>query len=132
MVQILHNTARSQVAVVQDGLGQKRVLKAPSPYFEDDPDFLRQFLKEEKIGRQFHHDSLLTFYARPSNSQHLYHVTEFVDSTSLRTYLDANAPLDFEQVRTLITRIAYSRCTAITCCTRREARKCAIDRQPCC
>ena len=108
VVQILHNTARSQVAVVQDGLGQKRVLKAPSPYFEDDPDFLRQFLKEEKIGRQFHHDSLLTFYARPSNSQHLYHVTEFVDSTSLRTYLDANAPLDFEQVRTLITRIGLA------------------------
>ena len=77
------NTARSQVAVVQDGFGQN----GTQPHHPTLKMTLISYVNFERREnrRQFHHDSLLTFYARPSNSQHLYHVTEFVDSTSLRT-----------------------------------------------
>lgn len=90
ITQVLHHTARSSVYLAEDQQKNLRILKVPSAYFEDDATYLRQFLKEEKIGLSFNHDSLLKFYPKPLSSPYLYHVTEYVAGSSLRQFLDSH------------------------------------------
>lgn len=111
ITQVLQNTARSSIYLATDNQAEpnnQRILKVPSAYFEDDSDYLRQFLKEEKIGLGFSHDSLLKFYPKSPNSPYLYHVTEYVAGTNLREFLDDHPPLSVAQTHEIISRIGLA------------------------
>ncbi len=105
---ILQNTARSCLYAATTAQGERRVIKTLSAYFEDDAEGIRQFLKEEKIGLSFNHDSLLKFYPRSPGSTYLYHVTEFCKGITLRAFMDTHGPLSIEQTHAIIYKIGLA------------------------
>lgn len=114
--ELIQNTPRSTVYLsvdnnantTTDPNAKLRIIKAPSTYFEDDSQFLRLFLKEEKLGLSFNHPSLLKFYPKTAASQYLYHVTEYVQGMNLRTYLDTQPPLSLPQVFDIISQVGLA------------------------
>ncbi len=109
---VIQNTPRSTIYLATDMLADthdnQRIIKVPSAYYEDDSQYLRLFLKEEKIGLSFNHPSLLKFYPKPINSQYLYHVTEYVQGMSLREFIDTQPTLSISQVFEIVSQIGLA------------------------
>lgn len=110
--QVIQNTPRSTVYLATDATADAndnlRILKVPSAYYDDDSQYLRLFLKEEKIGLSFDHPSLLKFYAKPIHSHYLYHVTEYVQGISLREWIETQPVLSVNQTFDLISQIGLA------------------------
>lgn len=109
---VIKNTPRSTIYLATDNTADtgdnQRILKVPSAYYDDDEQYLRLFLKEEKIGLSFNHPSLLKFYPKPPNSHYLYHVTEYVQGISLREFIDTQPLLSVSQVFEFVSQIGLA------------------------
>ena len=143
---IIARTARSEVYLVEDENHHSFVLKSPSLNTVADGHYLREFLKERKIGlslskhrhagepaynqvdpnSQQHNDmhlnigvykntgsafnasGLLRYYPVPASSTYLYHLTEYIEGESLRSFMDRQAPCDIWQTYDLLTKIGMA------------------------
>ncbi len=100
ILKVLHSGTRSHVYVVKHpDMSNKLVLKAPSPNFAEDPQYLEGFIREQWVGRRVNHAAIMKIYAHPENSPFLYHLCEYIEGTTLRQWMvdHPNAPL--QQVR---------------------------------
>ncbi|WP_242678570.1 bifunctional protein-serine/threonine kinase/phosphatase [Psychrobacter pygoscelis] len=151
VVDVIACTARSEVYLVHDDAKHEFVLKAPSMHTVDDGHYLREFLKERKIGLSLSKyqragqtaynqndpnrlsansgtaslfnmeqdtgqysapaapsSGLLRYYPVPASSPYLYHLTEYIDGESLRTFIERHAPCDVWQTHDLLTKIGMA------------------------
>lgn len=106
VLRVLHNGTRSHVYLVENTVDQKRyVLKAPSPNFADDAQYLEGFIREQWVGRRIDHPAIMKIFPRPENSPFLYHICEYVEGQTLRQWLFDNPKPSLETVRNLTREI---------------------------
>lgn len=85
---ILFESARSQLyKVTETSTGKVMVIKTPSQNFNDDPNYIEQFILEEWIAKRVSHKNLLKVYNREKRPDFLYHVMEHVEGKSLLKWL---------------------------------------------
>ncbi len=107
IVREIHASARTQVYLaVDEASGDRVVLKTPSVNYEDDPDYIEQFLHEEWAGRRLDSPHLLRVLPSPAGRQCLYYLTEYVEGQTLRQWMDDHPRPDLARVRDIATQLA--------------------------
>lgn len=107
VIREIHASNRSQVYLAIDEKTDERVaLKTPSPNFEDDPAYLQLFTREEWIGKRLNSANVLKVLEPQRRRRFLYSVTEFVEGTTLRQWMNDNNHPCVQDVRDIITQIA--------------------------
>lgn len=103
----LHSAKRTEVYLALDiELNREVVMKAPSINYQDDPQFINQFLQEEWIGRRINSPHVLKVCAQQRPRQCLYYVTEHIAGDSLRQWMTDHPQASLTQVRSIIEQIA--------------------------
>lgn len=107
VVRELHASNRSQVYLAIDEETDLRVaLKTPSLNFEDDPTYLLLFTREEWVGKRLNSPNVLKVLEPQRRRRFLYSVTEYVEGTTLRQWMNDNPLPSVREVRNLVTQIA--------------------------
>ncbi len=103
----LHASTRTQLYLALDReTGDRVVLKTPSVNYEDDPEYIEQFLHEEWAGRRLNDPHLLKVLPPRGRRQCLYYVTEYVEGQTLRQWMNDYPNPDLTAVRTIVEQIA--------------------------
>lgn len=103
----LFSNKRTEVYLVQDTqTNENVVLKAPSVNYQDDPEYINQFLHEEWAGRRINNSHVLKVLDIKRKRTALYYITEYIEGHSLRQWLDDNPRPSLNQVRTFVEQIA--------------------------
>ncbi len=98
---------RTEVYLVQDtASGEKLVLKAPSINYEDDPEYIHQFLHEEWVGRRINNPHVMKVVESPRKRTALYYLAEHIEGRTLRQWMDDEPRPSLNQVRDMIEQIA--------------------------
>lgn len=85
---------------------QKVVLKAPSVNYEDDAQYINQFLHEEWAGRRIDNPHVLKVLETKRKRQALYYITEYIHGQTLRQWLDDHPRPSLTIMRDFIGQIA--------------------------
>lgn len=103
----LHASKRSQLYLAEDteNLGRTAVLKTPSVNYEDDPEYLNGFMREEWIGRRVQHPAIMEVYPPRPGRQFLYHACEYIKGQTLRSWMQDNPDPSVSEVREIIRQI---------------------------
>ncbi len=102
----LHASKRSECFLVLDEeTGEKRVLKAPSINYEDDPAYIELFQHEEWVGRRIHNNHVLKLYPSKGKRQCLYHITEYIEGQTLRQWMTEHPLPSLTEARNIIEQI---------------------------
>lgn len=100
---VLHNGTRSHLYLVQqENSGKQYVLKAPSPNFADDPQYLEGFIREQWVASRVQHHGVMKIFPRPEHSPFLYLLCEYIEGQTLRQWLFDNPKPSFETVRNIL------------------------------
>ena len=103
----LHTSKRTQVYLARDtATGAEVVLKTPSVNFEDDPDYIEMFAREEWVGRLVASPHVIKILSLARERRHLYTITEYFDGQTLRQWMRDHPQPDLEAVRAIIEQIA--------------------------
>jgi len=107
IIKELHASKRTQIYLAHDTeSGHKVILKTPSVNYEDDPQYIEQFIHEEWIGKRITNKHVAKVIIRDQPKQFLYYVTEYVDGVTLRQWMDVHRQADIKEIRELIKQIA--------------------------
>lgn len=107
IVRELFANKRTEVFLVEDEVTEERmVLKAPSVNYQDDPDYINQFLHEEWAGRRINNPHVLKVIEQKRPRRFLYYLTEYIEGRQLRQWLHDNPSPSLIQVRDIIGQIA--------------------------
>ena len=102
----LHASNRTQIYLALDTETDTQVvLKTPSVNFEDDPEYIDQFLHEEWAGKRLHSAHVLTVLEPPGRRQFLYYVTEYIKGKTLRQWMRDNPRPSIDEVRNIVEQI---------------------------
>ncbi|MDH5602224.1 MAG: bifunctional protein-serine/threonine kinase/phosphatase, partial [Gammaproteobacteria bacterium] len=100
VIRHLFSNKRTEVYLVQDTeTNENVVMKAPSVNYQDDPEYINQFLHEEWAGRRINNPHVLKVLEITRNRTALYYITEYVEGLTLRQWLDDNPRPTLNQVR---------------------------------
>ena len=103
----LHASNRTQVYLALDTeTDTKVVLKTPSVNFEDDPEYIDQFLHEEWAGKRLNSAHVLKVMEPHGRRQFLYYVTEYIKGKTLRQWMHDNPKPSIDEVRNIVEQIA--------------------------
>ncbi len=103
----LFSNKRTEVYLVQDTeTEQKLVLKAPSVNYEDDPDYIHQFLHEEWAGRRINNPHVMKVLEINRKRTALYYIAEHIEGQTLRQWMNDHPHPLLSQVRKFIEQIA--------------------------
>jgi serine/threonine protein kinase/serine/threonine protein phosphatase PrpC len=103
----LHASKRTQIYLALDReINEKVILKTPSVNFEDDPQYIEQFLFEEWIGRRIKNKHVIKVLKPKNKKQFLFYVTEYVDGITLRKWMSSHSQPDIKEVRLIVKQIA--------------------------
>lgn len=103
----LHASNRTQVYLALDTeTDTKVVLKTPSVNFEDDPEYIDQFLHEEWAGKRLNSAHVLKVMEPHGRRQFLYYVTEYIKGKTLRQWMHDNPRPSIDEVRNIVEQIA--------------------------
>ncbi|KEI72315.1 bifunctional protein-serine/threonine kinase/phosphatase [Endozoicomonas elysicola] len=106
ILESLHASRRSQLYLAEDmDTGQQVVLKTPSINFEDDPEYLEGFIREEWIGRRIRHPSIMKVLAPKPDRRFLYHACEYIRGQTLRTWMQDHPSPQLVEVREMARQI---------------------------
>ena len=106
VIRHLFSNKRTEVYLVQDvDTNEHVVLKAPSVNYQDDPEYINQFLHEEWAGKRINNPHVLKVRDIKRKRTALYYITEYIEGCSLRQWLDDNARPSLSQVRTFSKQI---------------------------
>ncbi|OOZ39593.1 protein kinase [Solemya pervernicosa gill symbiont] len=99
----LFSSKRTEVFLVEDEeSGERLVLKAPSVNYNDDPDYINQFLHEEWAGRRLNSDHVLKVVDQPRQRHFLYYLTEHIEGQTLRQWMNDNPRPHLQRVREIV------------------------------
>lgn len=102
----LHASPRSQVYLVQDeATGRKMVLKTPSVNFEDDEDYIRQFIREEWVGQLISSPHVLKVLSVPRARRFLYTLSEHIEGETLATLMKRHPNTPVATMRSIVEQI---------------------------
>lgn len=100
VIRHLFSNKRTEVYLVQDTeTNENVVMKAPSVNYQDDPEYINQFLHEEWAGRRINNPHVLKVLEISRKRTALYYITEYIEGCSLRQWLDDNPRPSLSQVR---------------------------------
>ena len=100
VIRHLFSNKRTEVYLVQDTeTNENIVLKAPSVNYQDDPEYINQFLHEEWAGKRISNPHVLKVLEVKRKRTALYYITEYIEGCSLRQWLDDNPRPTLSQVR---------------------------------
>jgi len=100
VIRHMFSNKRTEVYLVQDIETNKNiVMKAPSVNYEDDPEYINQFLHEEWAGKRINNPHVLKVLDIKRKRTALYYITEYIEGCSLRQWLDDNPRPSLSQVR---------------------------------
>ena len=103
----IHASSRTQVYLAMDTQTEKKVvIKTPSVNYEDDAEYIDQFLHEEWAGRRIHKTNVLKIIEPKRRRRFLYYVTEYIEGNSLRQWMNDNPKPSLNEVRNIIEQIA--------------------------
>jgi serine/threonine protein phosphatase PrpC len=103
----LFSNKRTEVYLVKDTeTDQTLVLKAPSVNYEDDPDYIHQFLHEEWAGRRINNPHVMKVLESPRKRTALYYLAEHIEGRTLRQWMDDEPRPSLNQVRDFLEQIA--------------------------
>ena len=106
VIRHLFSNKRTEVYLVHDTeKNENMVMKAPSINYQDDPEYINQFLHEEWAGRRINNPHVLKVLEIRRKRTALYYITEYIEGCSLRQWLDDNARPSLSQVRTFSKQI---------------------------
>jgi len=101
VIRHLFSNKRTEVYLVQDvDTNENIVMKAPSVNYQDDPEYINQFLHEEWAGKRINNPHVLKVLDIKRKRTALYYITEYIEGCSLRQWLDDNPRPSLSQVRT--------------------------------
>lgn len=104
----MHSSSRSQVYLAIDTeSGEKVTLKTPSVNFEHDAEYIDGFLHEEWAGRRINSNHVLKALEPRQQRRFLYHVTEYINGQTLRTWMDDNPDCSLADARNIIEQAAH-------------------------
>ena len=107
VVRPLFSNKRTEVYLAEDQeTGRKVVLKAPSVNYEDDPDYINQFLHEEWAGRRIRSPHVVRVLESTRHRQFLYYITEYVPGQTLRQWMHDHPQPPLATVRDFVEQIA--------------------------
>lgn len=100
VIRHLFSNKRTEVYLVQDtDTNENIVLKAPSVNYQDDPEYINQFLHEEWAGKRINNPHVLKVLDVKRKRTALYYITEYIEGCSLRQWLDDKPRPSLSQVR---------------------------------
>ena len=100
VIRHLFSNKRTEVYLVQDTeTNENLVMKAPSVNYQDDPEYINQFLHEEWAGRRINNPHVLKVLEITRKRTALYYITEYIEGCSLRQWLDDKPRPSLSQVR---------------------------------
>ncbi|HFQ14299.1 MAG TPA: bifunctional protein-serine/threonine kinase/phosphatase [Gammaproteobacteria bacterium] len=103
----LFSNKRTEVYLAQDtDNGQRVVLKAPSVNYEDDPDFIHQFLHEEWAGRRINNPHVMKVLETRRRRTALYYLSEYIEGRTLRQWMHDEPRPSLGKVRNFVEQIA--------------------------
>jgi len=106
VIRHLFSNKRTEVYLVQDTeKNENMVMKAPSINYQDDPEYINQFLHEEWAGKRINNPHVLKVLDIKRKRTALYYITEYIEGCSLRQWLDDNPRPSLSQVRTFSKQI---------------------------
>ncbi len=107
----IHASSRSQLYLAEDSAkaaddpARQVILKTPSVNFEDDPEHLERFVREEWLGRRISHPAIMEVYAPKPERRHLYHACEYIQGQTLRAWMQDNVHPHLGEAREFIRQI---------------------------
>lgn len=103
----LFSNKRTEVYLTKDTqTNEELILKAPSVNYEDDPDYIHQFLHEEWVGRRINSPHVMKVQEITRKRTALYYIAEHINGSTLRQWMDDNPRPSLSQVRDYIEQIA--------------------------
>lgn len=108
IIRHLFSNKRTEVYLVQDTeTNESAVMKAPSVNYQDDPEYINQFLHEEWAGRRINNPHVLKVLEIRRKRTALYYITEYIEGCSLRQWLDDNPRPSLGLVRNFAKQIEH-------------------------
>ena len=102
----LHASKRTQIYQAIDiDSGETVVLKTPSILYDDDTNYIENFLHEEWAGKRLNHANILNVLTPNRARTRLYYVTEFLDGKTLREWIETNPKPDIKIVVKIIEQL---------------------------
>ena len=106
VIRHMFSNKRTEVYLVQDTeTNENVVMKAPSVNYQDDPEYINQFLHEEWAGKRINNPHVLKVLDIRRKRTALYYITEYIEGSSLRQWLDDNPHPSLTLVRRLSKQI---------------------------
>lgn len=106
VIRHLFSNKRTEVYLVEDSqTNENVVMKAPSINYQDDPEYINQFLHEEWAGKRINNPHVVKILDIKRKRTALYYITEYIEGLSLRQWLDDNPPPSLNLVRTFSKQI---------------------------
>ena len=100
VIRHLFSNKRTEVYLVQDiDSNENIVMKAPSVNYQDDPEYINQFLHEEWAGKRINNPHVLKVLDIKRKRTALYYITEYIEGCSLRQWIDDNPRPSLSLVR---------------------------------
>jgi len=106
IIRELHASNRTQIYLAKDPDNNGYVvIKTPSVNFEDDPDYLEMFTREEWIGSMISNPHVVKVIKPTRPRRFLYYVSEYVEGQTLRQWMNDNPAPALSEVRAIIQQI---------------------------
>jgi len=107
IIRHLFSNKRTELYLAHDReLDTHVVIKAPSVNYSDDPQYINSFLLEEWAGRRISNNHVLNVLDMPRKRTALYYITEYLQGTTLRQWMDDNPRPTLSTTRNFIRQIA--------------------------
>ena len=103
----IHASTRTQLYLALDTETDSRVImKTPSVNYDDDPEYIDQFLHEEWAGRRINSAHTVSVLEPHDRRQCLYYITEYIEGQTLRQWMHDHPQPALKEVRTIAEQIA--------------------------
>jgi len=103
----LHASNRSQVYLARDEERHEQVvIKTPSVNFQDNPDYIERFMREEWVGKRIQSPNVVRVLAPKKQRAFLYYITEYSEGMTLQTWSESNPNPSLVEVRGIADQIA--------------------------
>lgn len=103
--QILCETERSQVYLVETPNGTPCVMKTPADKYSDDPAYIERFVLESWIGTRIQNPHVARVVPSPHSRSALYYLTEHIAGPTLEQVIRERAPLEISDALELIEQV---------------------------